>query len=297
VRQTFLTFTHRHTSGVSGSFIASVLLTMALLCGHVTESFAGSNLLVTPTRVVFEGRERSAQVTLLNQGTASGNFRITFIRQNMTEDGSFVPVKEGETGKFSDEMIRYSPRQVTLEPGQPQVIRLLLRKPRNLEEGEYRSHMLFQALPNPKESNVEQLRKKGNKDGITVELLPIVGISIPVIIRHGKLSSSVTLSDVKVTRPENNNGKPGLSLLMSRTGNASVYGDFKVVFTSQGKEPIIVGQVVGVAVYTPNPSRRFLIPLQLPPDFKLANGEVHVMFTESGKSEETGLLAEIKARI
>jgi hypothetical protein len=276
--------------------LAAVVLSTSLLLGHTRPSYAGTNLLVTPTRVVFDGRKRSAQVTLMNQGDEAANFRISFIRQNMTENGKFVPVKKGVPGKYSDEMIRYSPRQVTLKPGQPQIIRLLLRKPRNLEDGEYRSHMLFQALPNPKKSNVQQLTKKRNK-GISVELIPIVGVSIPVIVKQGKVSGAVSLSDAKIVETKGQKARKSVSVLMSRSGNGSVYGDFKVVFTPTGGEPVVIGQAIGVAVYTPNPHRRFDIPLQIPPKFKLANGELHVTFTESGKTPETGLLAEIRSRL
>lgn len=278
------------------TLLLSLALLSTLFVAATPLANAGSSLLVTPTRVVFENRTRSAQVTLMNQGDQEGEFRISFIRQNMTEDGKFVPVKEGEAGKFADEMIRYSPRQVTLGPGQSQVIRLLLRKPRNLEEGEYRSHMLFQALPNPKHSNVEQLKNKKSK-GISVELIPVVGISIPVIVKHGSLNSSLSLSDIKIHTPEKQKDKPAISVLMSRTGNASVYGDFKAVFTPVGGEPVVVGQAIGVAVYTPNKTRRFHIPLQIPAGVKLENGQLHITFTESGKSIENGLLAEIKSQL
>jgi P pilus assembly chaperone PapD len=257
---------------------------------------AASNLLVTPTRVVFESRDRSAQVTLMNQGDETGNFRISFIRQQMTEDGQFVPVKEGESGKFSDEMIRYSPRQVTLEPGQSQVVRLLVRKKRDLEEGEYRSHMLFQALPNPKKTNVEKL-EDSKSNAIKVEILPVVGITIPIIVRHGNLSADVKLSQVKMIDPNKEKARPSISLLMTRKGNASVYGDFKAVFTPVGGEPTVVGQIVGVAVYTPNAQRRFNIPLQVPPDFKLANGELHITYTKTGETPGTGLLAEARIQL
>lgn len=294
--RTFVKIMQHQYSRVGYCLLGLPMLLTALLLGHIPLASAGSNLLVTPTRVVFDNRTRSAQVTLMNQGDEEGNFRISFIRQDMTEDGQFVPVKEGTAGKYSDEMIRYSPRQVTLGPGQSQVIRLLLRKPRNLEQGEYRSHMLFQALPNPKKTNVEQLKAKKSK-GITVELIPIVGISIPVIVQHGNLTSALSLSEPKVVREKNKQAKNSLSVLMTRSGTGSVYGNFKAIFTPAGGKPLVIGQAVGVALYTPNRTRRFKIPLQIPPNFELGNGQLHITFTESGTSSETGLLAEITTQL
>ena len=50
-----------------------------------------------------------------------------------------------------------------------------------------------------------------------------------------------------------------------------------------------------MAVYANVASRTFVIPLQIPPDFSMKNGELHVVFLESGKDEKSGLIA--KARL
>ena len=47
--------------------------------------------------------------------------------------------------------------------------------------------MLFQALPPPSSSSIEKIANQQSGEGITIELLPIVGVSIPVIVRHGDL--------------------------------------------------------------------------------------------------------------
>ena len=147
---------------------AARLIAFIMLCYGLLQSTAnaGANLMITPTRIVFEERTRTAQVTLMNNGSDTGNYRISFINQNMTDDGRFVEVKEGEEGMFSNSMVRYSPRQITLPAGQSQVVRLMLRKPRDLKDGEYRSHMLFQSLPKAGKSSLESA---GLKDGLCHE--------------------------------------------------------------------------------------------------------------------------------
>ena len=47
---------------------------------------------------------------------------------------------------FADGMLSWSPRQITLQPGTAQVVRLMVRKPEGLAEGEYRSHLDFMDL-------------------------------------------------------------------------------------------------------------------------------------------------------
>ncbi|TNF91324.1 MAG: molecular chaperone [Gammaproteobacteria bacterium] len=255
---------------------------------------AATNLMVTPTRVVFEQRDRTAQVTLVNRGSETGDFRISFIRQDMTEAGNFEPVPEDEDGLFADKMVRFSPRQVRLPPGQSQVIRLMLRKPRDLADGEYRSHMLFQALPPPTSSSVENVAKNLPEDEIKIELIPIVGVSIPVIVRHGKLDSEITLSDARILSNAAAEGSPAIAVTINRDGNRSAYGDLRATFTPSDGDPIVVAQANGVAVYANIDKRRFQMPLTIPEGFNLANGVFELAFIKPGSDPQTGTLAQTR---
>lgn len=268
------------------------LAAFAMFVSTLKPALAGANLMVTPSRVVFEERTRSAQVTLLNKGDETGTFRISFIRQQMTEGGQFVEAEEDEPGLYSDSMVRYSPRQITLPPGQPQVVRLMLRKPRDLEEGEYRSHMLFQSIPEASKSNLESALAEDSQ-GIRVEIIPIVGISIPIIVRHGRLESELRLEKPRLIPDAEGGSGPTLVLEMHRSGKRSVYGDFRAILTPMGDgEPMTVGRVNGVAVYTPNNLRRFSLPLTIPQGVTLEGGKLRILYLESGKDEKSGLLAE-----
>lgn len=251
--------------------------------------------MVTPSRVVFDDRTRSAQVTLMNTGSEAGTFRVSFIRQNMTENGQFIAVESNEKGMFSDPMIRFSPRQLILPPGQSQVVRLMLRKPKELAKGEYRSHMLFQNLPKTSGTSLEDSIKAKESKTITVEIIPVVGISIPIIVRHGKLEDNLTLNNARLIPGTEANPRASISVDMHRDGNRSVYGDFRAVFTpNDGGSPEVIALANGVAVYTPNVLRQFSIPMSTPVGTSLSNGTIRIVFLESGKNEETGLIAETK---
>lgn len=84
-----------------------------------------------------------------------------------------------------------------------------------------------------------------------------------------------------------------LALEMHRSGNRSVYGDFRAIFKpAGGGEALTVGLVNGVAVYTPNTLRRFMLPLNIPKGTSLEEGTLRILYLESGKDEKSGLLAE-----
>jgi P pilus assembly chaperone PapD len=287
---TLLIANTRPFSWSKAKFVLAIILSV-IVALSVTNADAAGQLMVSPTRIVFEGNERTKQVNLINNGSETGRYRVSFVRRNMTEDGDFEDVPENETGMYSDEIVRFSPRQVTLQPGQSQTVRLMLRKRRDMEDGEYRSHMLFQSLPDPAATDINALADN-NSAGLSVQLIPVVGITIPVIVRQGKLSSTVSLSDFELKQANTVKAETTLSFKINREGNSSAYGDFRVYFTPRSGESVVVGQVNGVAVYTPLASRSVELRLQPPSDLNLSNGELHITFLEPGKDEITGLLAE-----
>ena len=217
-------------------------------------------------------------------------------RRALTADGKIVEVADDQPGMFSDEYIRFSPRQVTLQPGQSQTVRLMLRKKRDMADGEYRSHMLFQSLPDPASSDINELAGN-NSEGLSVQLIPVIGITIPVIVRQGKLNASVTLSDFEIEQANTVRAGSMLSFTINREGNSSIYGDFRVHFIPKGGEPVTVGQINGVAVYTPLTSRTLQIKLQTPSGFSLTNGDLHITYLKPGEDENTGLLTESRLAI
>jgi hypothetical protein len=261
-----------------------------------SNTYAAGQLMVSPTRIVFEGNERSKQVNLINNGSEAGRYRISFVRRKMTEDGRFEDVPENEPGMYADGIVRFSPRQVTLQPGQSQTVRLMLRKKRDMPDGEYRSHMLFQSLPDPATTDIGKLADN-NSGGLTVQLIPVVGITIPIIVRQGKLSSTVSLSNFELKQANTVKAEQTLSFKINREGSSSAYGDFRVYFTPRGGESVVVAQVNGVAVYTPLASRSVEFRLQTPSGLNLSNGELHITYLEPGKDEVTGLLAESRLEV
>ena len=76
------------------------------------------DLAVVPTRVILEGRERTAKVSVLNRGSETATYRISIINMQMTESGEYRRVTEsGVDGGYAESLVRYAPRQVELAPG------------------------------------------------------------------------------------------------------------------------------------------------------------------------------------
>lgn len=255
------------------------------------------DLLVAPTRIILEGTRRSSEVTLVNIGPTPATYRISLTHLRMTEKGELQEITDVKPeDRIADPLVRFSPRQVTLEPNLAQTIRIQLRKPADLAVGEYRSHLLFRAVPpaDAASGNVESQNQE--TEGIVIRLTPIYGISIPLIVRHGQTSVSSKLSDVQLVPASAPNEAPAVSVRVNRIGNQSIYGDLKVRFIpASGGEEKVVGLIGGVAVYSPLPYREVQVPLQFDDGQGLRKGRLQVTYTEEGL--RGGLLAEAELTI
>lgn len=261
-----------------------LLLAMAFLPNH-----AWADLMVFPTRIVFEKNLRAAQLELINNGSETATYRISIVNRRMNEFGQFSAADVPLSGELSAiDLLRYSPRQVVLAPGGGQTIRIALRKPADLPAGEYRSHLQFDRLPEAAGASIDATNTKPGELG--VQLKTLIGVSIPLIVRHGETASGVTLSDLELPKPLA--GQPMLlAAVLQRSGNRSVYGDLGATFTPQGGAPQEVGKAGGVAVYSPNPLRRIKLELRPPVGLVLARGTLRLSYRE--RPEAGGkLLAE-----
>lgn len=236
-------------------------------------AFAAGDLLVAPTRVVLDG-PRGTEVFLNNVGQQTATYRISMELKRMLPSGQVedvAPDVATEREKSTLSMISYAPRRVTLAPNQPQAIRIGVRAPADLPDGEYRAHILFRAIPDavaavPATSELSQ--------GVSIALTPIYGVTIPIIIRKGSLKVTAAISGVQKVRidPTNNEiltttPKSGvdaidaISFTLARSGDRSTYGRIRVTKPGLAK-PLFEAR--GIAVYTEVSSR--VVTLPIPPE-------------------------------
>lgn len=263
----------------SSSFASIFAVRLVLACLLLAPFLpARAELMLHPTRIVFDKNARAAQIELINSGTKPASYRISLVNRRMTEAGKFETAETAQDGeRFADAMLRYSPRQITLQPGTAQTVRVMLRKPAELAEGEYRSHLQFDKLPDVAGSASIENQGAG-ATGIGVMLTALVGASAPIIVRHGATEAGVKLGELALSRDEAKG--PVLAMQFEREGNSSVYGDVSVTFTPRNGKPHSLAQIGGIAVYTPNLVRKAALPLQVPAGVALAGGMLEVSYRE-----------------
>lgn len=253
--------------------IAGAVATLAAALAAPTPIAAQGDLLVAPTRLVLDGRG-GGEVILSNIGSREATYRVSLELRRMTSEGELVPVEQAAATiaeQAALEMVRYAPRRVTLPPDQPQAIRISARPGAELPDGEYRVHMSFAALP-----QVQAISPSSEalpETGFAINLVPIYGITMPVIIRKGELEVTAGLANPRIEQaPEG----PAFRIDITRSGSASLYGDL-LVYRQGTDEPAFVAR--GIGVYPEIDSRHSTFSL-LPEQAEAMRGPVRVEFRE-----------------
>lgn len=239
-----------------------------------------ADIMLYPTRVVIEGAKRSAQVEIINRGQETETYRIAIVNRRMTEVGEIIPADTALPGEqFARDILRYTPRQITLQPGTSQTVRISVRKPAGLVPGEYRSHLQFDRVANTGGLNDLRAAKEQAPNAVSIALKTYIGASIPVIVRHGETKAIVTLDSLRLEAGLNGRA-PQLSFSFRRQGNRSIYGDVLATYVAAGKKPVEVGRSTGIAVYVPNAERKARLPLKMPAGVVLRGGEIRLQYNE-----------------
>jgi P pilus assembly chaperone PapD len=248
-------------------------LAATLACAAATPASAGvGDLLVAPTRIVLNG-QKSTEIILNNIGEEPATYRVSVEFRRMTPDGNLVDVTDPTPQeKQAEDMIVYAPRRVTLAPHDPQSIRIAARPPQGLPDGEYRVHLLFRAIP--PSTPVDQNAAAASAKGLQLQLIPVYGVTIPVIVRLGNLEATAGISNVEV---EKTGGKPAIGLDLSRSGSRSTFGEV-LVLKPGVKDPIAM--LKSVAVYTELGRRHVTVPVDDNYKGELA-GPVTVQYVET----------------
>lgn len=232
--------------------LAYAATAMVALAAPAAQAGVG-DLLVAPTRVILEGG-RGTQILLNNIGDEEATYRVSAEFRRMGEDGSLQDVALAEINEkegAARDMVVFAPRRITLPPNQPQAIRIAARPPAGLADGEYRIHLLFRAIPKPR-----PVEESAQSEGLSFRLTPVYGVTIPVIVRLGRLDVEAAIADVRVSE---HSGQKVVAVDISRAGDRSTYGTLAVLKAGE-EEPIAF--LNGVAIYPEVGKRTVNVPLR-----------------------------------
>jgi P pilus assembly chaperone PapD len=238
-----------------------------------------ANLNISPRRIIFTPRERSAAVYVFNQGTAPVLVDVALVDNVMLPSGELVPLRDaerrgGEAAEYvrrvnsASEAIIATPSRLELPAGAGKTVRLRAQMPDGVGGQELRTHLTVTSVPPPSAGlTAEQAAALGENE-LQFSVQTIFGISIPLFIRSGDLPVTARFGPMTFDRDQPSealpDGQPVLVVPVRREGARSIFGNIEVrAGVGRNAEPI--GIVRGVGVYTELGERVVRVPLQRRP--------------------------------
>ncbi|MCH8499859.1 MAG: hypothetical protein LAT63_15385 [Marinobacter sp.] len=243
-------------------YLNLVPILVALLLTVGLPQAAHADLLISPTRAVMTDADRSVNLVLRNTGAGPRTYRLRWVEQLMDENGRYRNVETAQNPRSIAEMVRFSPRQITVGSNENQTVRLSYRPPAGIESGEYRSHLLFEILPDVSEPT-STFEMDSGMEGIGVQLSMMMSFSIPISVRHQVATPpKVSFSRVEVL-PADAEQPMRLGLTLEREGNSGSFGNVVVEYQVDQASPVtLVGRQGSVAIFEEMPRRHLTIPLR-----------------------------------
>lgn len=262
-----------------------VSVLVSLLAGPGVKESLAQGVSVAPLRLLFDARTRSATVFLSNRSPETATYRISLVNRRMLEDGSIVVAEEAQPGEyFADDLIRFSPRRVTIAPFGSQTIRLLVRRPRGdvPEDAEFRTHLSIRSIPQtPLLQDLETQERLTNEGQLSVKAVATIETVIPLLLRLGNPLATIQIANPSLDLDTTRQGYPVLELDLVRGGARSVYGDLEIVHIAADGQETQVHLAKGLAVYYPTARRHMIIALKGTTSQLLKSGQLRVRYTES----------------
>lgn len=194
---------------------------------------------IIPPRLVIAPDTKIEYMFIKNSSDSPETYRFGWKHIAMDKEGNIHNLDKEGMDKVPgyrplDDLIRFSPRRATLQPGETQRVTFMLRRPPNLEAGEYRSHFLVQREPTAKSQN------ENAAPNASVSIDVLVSRSVPIYVLNGETSASLKLLNAEVRenvdRKKQHQPKHMVHFDVQKVGNRSVIGTANVFCTKNGEE-------------------------------------------------------------
>ncbi|PCI57020.1 MAG: hypothetical protein COB36_01760 [Alphaproteobacteria bacterium] len=233
-------------------FVVGLVVGLSCLGGA---RVALADMLITPTMVVFEGRDRFATVTIVNTGDKVKAYEFGWEFFDMKEeDGTYTLQDKPATDFDLSQHIVFAPRRVTLLPGAKQRVRMALRRSAEIPDGDYHVHFKFSSAPN--DLSVDKTLNGRVAMGVNIA----VSYAIPVVFRVGEVQVKADIGEISLSR-DARSGFINVAVPVVRVeGNYSVLGYLRIFHVVDGQEEL-VGELSNANIFSEINSRVFDVHL------------------------------------
>ncbi|HRC25982.1 MAG TPA: hypothetical protein PKX87_00950 [Alphaproteobacteria bacterium] len=235
-----------------------------------------ANVMVLPIRVSFGPRDRTQAVTVFNNSDTTNTYRLDWKYIRLQEGAGMAEIPETQVppGPRVPDMVRIAPRQIVIPAKSKQVVRLSLRRPADLPDGEYRAYLSITQLAD--QSSLPSTIP-GQK-GVGIHLGVNITLNVPVLVKQGAGTASGKLGKVEFIPPSPRTAnRPALSVeILRQPGVFSPYGRVNVIWQKQDGASVVVGFVENAYIYPEIERRQYSIPLKS--DMAISGGSLRVVW-------------------
>jgi len=181
-----------------------ILLGALLVAWPVTDARA---IQVAPTIVFVPSGVKSGELLLRNgtDGAVEVSVEILFGYEISDDQGKgkpYYPADDHLRDRSAASWIRAYPKKVRLKPKQEQTVRFLIRRPRDLAAGEYWARAAVKAVP-----ILPPLKLSGEQSKPQFQLGVSTDQRVPIFVRHGDVSASAKILEVKPKITSDSSGR------------------------------------------------------------------------------------------
>lgn len=205
---------------------------------------AFSNLLIHPTRVNLTPDLRTFVITVGNTANVPATYELSWSEKRALPQGGYEALdgKEVEAINSVSDMVRFSPRRVTLNPGERQSVKLLLRRSRGLSDGEFRSHLRFKAVPGDSDSPNSASKLTSMKVNV------VLNFAIPVALQVGNYNADIAIDSATIVINQRD-GNSIVTTTVLREGLHSTWGNVEAYWKPRGGTETLLAKSGGVNVW------------------------------------------------
>lgn len=191
--------------------ILQSVLTFSVLIFAFSYAHAETILFVSPTRVNLDEKHKVEVMNLSNLSDIPRRYKISLEEYAMSEKG--VTVLTSNFPYSAKKLIRFYPREVVIQPGQRQAVRVMAKIPSDLPDGQYHVHIKFFEDGKADEGGDQ---KEPNKTSIKVGMA--YSAVMPITVSKGTIDTQVNWVDPKISYDDNNKIYR-IDMELTRSGN------------------------------------------------------------------------------
>jgi len=235
--------------------------TLILLIILVSVPLVRAQVIVAPTVLFMSDQSRFGTFIVMNRSNVPQEISVSF-KFGFPESDSLGNVRM----QYDDSLmakehscepwVKGFPQKFVINPGQQQVVRMLVNPPPDLKDGEYWTRLITSSTPQSKV--IDTVRT-----GITANITFVLQQVTTIIYKKGSVTTSVELPDVGAIQ---DSASINLYAHINRGGNSPFFGKISAEVQDKVGNKVFSDEEL-IAVYQDNMVIKFSIPLT-----KLAEG-------------------------